>query len=52
MGMAESVVRYDDRKERGVRNQVAGPYGMRGMGGEEIEEMVRRGGVFGVLGRL
>lgn len=55
MGMVEVVVEYDEGRSRGVRIQVASSGGGEGRMEEvvvEVEEMCRRGGVFGVLGRL
>jgi hypothetical protein len=52
-GFVEIVVSYDDTRPKGVRVDVGGGMGIgSGADVEKLEEVCRRGGVFGLAGRV
>ena len=50
-GLVEATVTFDETKQRGVDVQVRGAVGMDLKPGE-LEELSRRGGTFGIPGRI
>lgn len=50
-GLVEITVSYDENKPKGVRVQVSGGVGS-DLATDTMEEIVRRGGLFGLPGRI
>lgn len=55
-GFVDVVVSYDLSRPKGVKVEVGGPMGMgideSGVDVEKLEEVCRRGGLFGLAGRI